>query len=144
MFFMGVVDGLFFQPSSYTKAILGFSLGREDIYFASLTIFFALVCAACALALKIGAGQKPDARRFFAFTAANLVFFSIWIWALGWMSISQTMASGINKPLDLWRFGSAVIWINTFDFPALIVSTFLLHVGLLHLSIKRNFLETNG
>lgn len=140
MFFMGVVDGLFFQPSSYAKAILGAELGREDIYYASLTIFFALVCAACALAMKIGAKQKPDAMRFFAFTAANLVLFSIWIWALGWMSISQTMASGINKPLDLWRFGPAVIWVNTFDFPAIIAASFVLHAALLYSSLKKNFL----
>jgi hypothetical protein len=141
LFFMGVLDGLFFQSQQYEKEIFGFALGREDLYYASLTFAFALVCAACALAVKIGRELKPSTLRFFAFTAANMLLFSIWIWALGWMQISPTMGTGINKPLDLWRFGPLVIFVNTADFPTIILAAFLLHLALFYAAIKVDFLR---
>ena len=142
-FFMGVVDGLFYQPAAFTRQFLSFTLGRDDIYYACLTLFFALLCAACALAAKIGSKAKPDSLRFFMFTAGNFVLFSIWLWALGWMQISGTMSSGVNRPLELWRIGPLSAKVNTFDFPALIVFSFALHALLLYFSLKKNFLAAN-
>ena len=137
---LGFVDGLFFQPSSYQKAVLGISLGREDLYYASLTLAAIFVSLAIALAMEIGSKQKPDAVRFFVFTVCNLAFFSIWLWAMSWMLISPTMASGVDRPLDLWRFGPLVIWTSTFEFPAIIAASFFLHAGLLYLTLRKNLL----
>jgi len=141
LFMMGAVDGLFFQAASYSKTVFGFPLGREDLYYASLTICFALICAACAIAAKIGEKCKLDTARFLLFTTANLIFFSIWLWALGWMQISATMQTGVNKPLDLWRFGPLAIYVNTADFPAIIAISFLLHAAAVYAAIKKNFLK---
>jgi len=134
------VDGLFFKPASYTKQVFGVSLGREDIYFACLTLFFAFLCIACALAMKIGASQKPNATRFFIFTAGNILLFSIWLWALSWMQISDAMNSPISKPLDLWRVGSLQVWVSTASFPTIIASAFILQAALLYFSFKKNFI----
>ncbi|MCX8197753.1 MAG: hypothetical protein N3F07_00960 [Candidatus Micrarchaeota archaeon] len=140
-FFLGVLDGLFFQPPEYSKSAFGMAFSREDLYYASLTLSVALFCAAFALAAEIGRSIKPSALRFFLFASASSILFSVWIWAIGWMQISPTMFSGANKPLDLWRFGGTAIYINTFDFPLLIAASLAAHILLIYQASKTSWLS---
>ncbi|MEM4633832.1 MAG: hypothetical protein QW275_01625 [Candidatus Anstonellaceae archaeon] len=139
-FFFGVIDGLFFQPTHFSKEVLGVSLGREDLYYFSFTLAVFLLCLSCAVAVWIGR-EKISFLRFFFFTLANAFLFSIWIWAVGWMQISPTMSQGTSIQLDLWRFGPMVVFVNTADFPALIVLSFVLHMGLLYFALRSNLLN---
>lgn len=139
-FFFGVIDGLFFQPANYSKEIMGVLLGREDMYYASFTLAIFLICLACAVAVHIGREKQLGILRFFLFTVASSLLFSIWIWAIGWMQISPTMSQGESKPLDLWRFGQIVVFVNTADFPALIAISFILHIVLLYFALRLNLL----
>ncbi len=140
IYLFGYVDALFFKPPEYTLKILGMTLGREDMYFGSLTLFFGTLCAAFALAARIGASLRPGIVRMMGFTAVNVLLFSIWLWALSWMQLSDAMRQPSHL-LDLWRFGPVVVWVNTGTFPAVIAVSAILHAFYVWMVLKRKWLH---
>lgn len=148
IYLFGYIDGLFFASTSFSREILGATFARKDLYFATLTLFFAALSLCCFSALKLAQvsqkeGKKIIAARFLAFTIANILLFSIWLWALSWMQISTFFNPTSEKPLDLWKVGALSISVKMNEFYYLVAIAFVLHAAFVYLALKRNFLFNN-
>gem|GEM_PF-1305785 len=145
IYFFGYIDGLFFRAPDFSMEILGATFARKDLYFAVLTLFFASLSLCFLSILKFAqAAQKEkkqiSAPRFLAFTVANILLFSIWLWALSWMQISTYFDAQSEKPLDLWKVGMLSITVKMSEFYYLISVAFVLQAIFLYFTITRSFL----
>ncbi len=149
VYLFGYVDGLFFRAPSFSREIFGMQLARKDLYFAAITAFFAAFALSCISALALGQaaakeGKKVNLPAFALFLILNILLFSIWLWAISWMQITDFFDSQSSKQLDLWKVGTLQISVKMNEFYLLIAASFLVHAGIFYATAKKDWIIPAG